>query len=117
MTAVKLSDLIRGGTDDFQLVLLDIMLPDTDGFTLCRQLRMRSDIPVIFITARSREGDILSGYDLGRDDYRQALSAVGALQQVRGIGAQGRGVEEKKPLTCGGISLDTRTLRPLCLRE
>ena len=62
-------DLIREGTDGYGLVLLDIMLPETDGFTLCRQIRMRSDIPVIFITARGREEDILSGYDLGCDDY------------------------------------------------
>ena len=62
-------DLIRNGLEGYDLVLLDIMLPETDGFTLCRQLRMRSDIPVIFITARGREEDILSGYDLGCDDY------------------------------------------------
>lgn len=105
-------DLIRGGIGDFQLVLLDIMLPDTDGFTLCRQLRMRSDIPVIFITARGREEDILSGYDLGCDDYIVKPFLLSVLySKCEALVRRAGGAEEKKLLTCGGISLDTRTLR------
>ena len=51
------------------MVLLDIMLPGADGFTICRTIRKQSGIPVIFITARGREEDILHGYALGCDDY------------------------------------------------
>lgn len=54
---------------DTGLVLLDIMLPNADGFTICRKLRRKYDIPVIFITARGREEDILYGYETGCDDY------------------------------------------------
>lgn len=55
--------------NSFDLVLLDVMLPDIDGFSVCRALRNDSIIPVIFITARNREEDILFGYDIGCDDY------------------------------------------------
>lgn len=48
----KAAELIQQGTEGYELVLLDIMPPETDGFTLCRMLRRQSDIPVIFITAR-----------------------------------------------------------------
>ena len=61
-------DTVEQGMDGYSLVLLDIMLPGADGFTVCRSIRRRSDIPVIFITARGREEDILHGYDLGCDD-------------------------------------------------
>jgi two-component system OmpR family response regulator len=52
-----------------QLVILDLMLPDEDGFSLCRQLRTRSDIPVIMLTARGEETDRIVGLEIGADDY------------------------------------------------
>lgn len=52
----------------YDCVLLDIMLPGTDGFEVCRQLRQLNDAPVIFLTARGREEDKLQGYSLGGDD-------------------------------------------------
>ena len=53
----------------YDLVLLDIMLPGVDGWELCRQIRKTSDVPVIFLTARARQEDVLYGYTLGCDDY------------------------------------------------
>ena len=53
----------------FDLVLLDVMLPGMDGFALCREIRRDSACPIIFLTAKSREEDLLYGYDLGCDDY------------------------------------------------
>ena len=105
------SDMINEGTDGYELVLLDIMLPGTDGFALCRQLRSRSDVPIIFITARGREEDILSGYDLGCDDYIVKpflLSVLFSKCEALVRRADGR---KDTVLSCGGISLDTRSLR------
>jgi DNA-binding response OmpR family regulator len=51
------------------LVVLDVMLPGMDGFDVCRVLRTESDVPVLLLTARSREEDLLLGLDLGADDY------------------------------------------------
>ena len=55
--------------EDISLVILDIGLPDGDGFTFCRELRKRSDVPVIFLTARSEEIDRVVGLEIGGDDY------------------------------------------------
>ena len=54
---------------EFDGVLLDIMMPKLDGLTVCRCQRKRSDVPVVFLTALSDEEDKLYGYELGADDY------------------------------------------------
>jgi two-component system catabolic regulation response regulator CreB len=61
-----LAALRRGG---FDLMVLDVGLPDMNGFDLCRELRRESDIPVIFLTARSDEIDRIVGLEIGADDY------------------------------------------------
>lgn len=52
-----------------QLIVLDIGLPDVDGFDLCRQLRVRGSVPIIMLTARDEEADRVAGLELGADDY------------------------------------------------
>ena len=56
-------------SQEFDGVLLDIMMPKLDGLTVCRCLRKKSDVPIIFLTALSDEEDKLYGYELGADDY------------------------------------------------
>lgn len=51
------------------LVLLDIMMPDMDGWEVCRRMREMSDVPIIFLTARSEVQDVVHGLELGADDY------------------------------------------------
>lgn len=51
------------------LAVLDVNLPDTDGFSLCQQLRRSADIPVILLTVRNDEEDVLRGFEVGADDY------------------------------------------------
>lgn len=53
----------------YDLIVLDIMMPGLDGFELCRIIRKRSTVPVVFLTGRVREEDVLYGYELGADDY------------------------------------------------
>jgi len=53
----------------FDLVILDVNLPDGDGFELCKKIRAAHDIPIIFLTARDLEADVMKGFDLGADDY------------------------------------------------
>lgn len=64
ITALKLAR-----EQEFDGVLLDIMMPGLDGFSVCRALRKHSDVPIIFLTALSDEDDKLLGYELGADDY------------------------------------------------
>ena len=55
--------------DSFDLILLDVMLPDGNGFELCKKIRKISDVPIIFLTACDEEVNIVLGLDLGADDY------------------------------------------------
>ena len=108
----KASDIISNGMEDYDLVLLDIMLPETDGFELCRQIRQKNDIPVIFITARGREEDILSGYDLGCDDYIVKPFLLSVLySKCEALVRRAGNKTDDHQLSCGSISLDTVTLR------
>jgi DNA-binding response OmpR family regulator len=85
----------RRGPD---LLVLDVMMPKVDGLDVCRVLRAESEIPIILLTARSTEDDVLLGLDLGADDYitkpfspRQLVARVRTLlrrvQRTRGSGA------------------------------
>ena len=51
------------------LIVLDLMLPEVDGFEVCRQIRKSSDVPIIMLTARSDDIDKILGLELGADDY------------------------------------------------
>lgn len=53
----------------YDLILLDVMMPGTDGFTLCKELRSLVDCPIIFLTAKSEENSLVNGLSLGADDY------------------------------------------------
>ena len=72
----------------FHLILLDINLPDSTGFEICRELRRVSQIPVIFASARTAENDRITGFDIGGDDYipkpysmKELLSRINALMR------------------------------------
>lgn len=54
---------------EVDLILLDIMLPELDGWSVCRRIRKTSNVPIIILTARSDEDDTLLGFELGADDY------------------------------------------------
>ncbi len=55
--------------NEIDLAILDINLPDGSGFDLCKTIRSASDIPIIFLTARDEESDVINGFDIGADDY------------------------------------------------
>ncbi|HLA34378.1 MAG TPA: two-component system response regulator CreB [Rhodocyclaceae bacterium] len=72
--------------DQFALLVLDVGLPDINGFDVCRELRRRSDVPVIFLTARSDEVDRIVGLELGADDYvAKPFSPREVASRVRAI--------------------------------
>jgi two-component system catabolic regulation response regulator CreB len=61
--------IAQAAAQDYALVILDVGLPDMNGFDVCRELRRHSDVPVIFLTARADEVDRVVGLELGADDY------------------------------------------------
>ncbi len=64
----------------FDLILLDVMMPTIDGFTLCGQIRHAVDCPILFLTAKSLEEDVMYGLGLGADDYLTKPFGIGELR-------------------------------------
>lgn len=94
------------------LVVLDVMLPGMDGFSILRWLRDRSDTPVIFITARREEVERIAGLELGADDYVvKPFSPQELVSRVRAVLRRIHREEDKanKPLTYGDLSIDPHT--------
>ena len=94
--------------NEYDLVLLDIMLPGASGFDICKYLRSDSTCPIIFMTALGSENDILHGYDLGADDYIVkpfSLAALYAKCTALVKRAKGMILTQNKTV-CGKIELD-----------
>ena len=103
-------EMAEKGLEEYSVVLLDVMLPGADGFTVCRSIRRHSNVPVIFITARGHEEDILHGYDLGCDDYIVKPFLLSALYaKCSAIVKRAEGSSDSV-ISCGAIRLDTRKL-------
>ncbi|RKE10631.1 response regulator transcription factor [Catellatospora citrea] len=99
-------DLIRGDPPD--LLVLDLMMPKVDGWDVCRVLRRESDLPVLMLTARSTEDDLLLGLDLGADDYMtKPYSPRELVARVRTLLRRRRAPDEPDPvLRVGGLAVD-----------
>jgi two-component system KDP operon response regulator KdpE len=100
--------LLRTGTPD--LVVLDVMLPDLDGFELCEAVRERSSIPILMLTARSAASDKVRGLELGADDYlAKPFDPSELLARVRALLRRAR--------RAGGETPTSRTLGDLCIDD
>lgn len=66
--------------EEYQLILLDVMMPGTDGFTLCGEIRDSVDCPILFLTAKTEEADIMKGLGIGGDDYITKPFGIGELR-------------------------------------
>jgi len=105
--------LSRAVESAFDVMLLDLGLPDRDGFDVCRELRAKSDIPIIVVTARSEEIDRVVGLELGADDY--IVKPFGFRELVARI----RAVARRRPslvspavaTELAGLAIDRRTRR------
>ncbi|MED9969968.1 MAG: response regulator transcription factor [Ruminococcus sp.] len=93
--------------NNYDCLLLDVMLPELDGFEICREIRRDSDVPVIFITARTNENDILNGYALGCDDYVVKPFPLPVLyQKVKALIKRSKGLVRSKVYFTGDLSLN-----------
>ncbi len=105
-----LSLMRRGGID---LALVDVMLPELDGFEVVRRIRTESGIPIILITARGEEAQRITGLELGADDYVvKPFSAPEVVARVRAQLRRARGhLSAQEPLRIGPVELDEEARR------
>jgi DNA-binding response OmpR family regulator len=99
--------MLRGG--GYDALILDVMLPDLDGFEVCRQVRAQSDLPVLMLTARGDETERIVGLELGADDYlpkpfnpRELLARLRAVLRRRGA----PGALSRSRLRFGRLEID-----------
>jgi DNA-binding response OmpR family regulator len=111
-----LAGLERGLHGNFDLVLLDVMLPGMDGFEVCRRLREASDIPLLMVTARREDIDKIRGLGMGADDYiekpfspsvlvARVKAHLGRYERLTGSRA------ERSIIILGDVQLNTATRR------
>ena len=101
---------MRSATPD--VLLLDLGLPDIDGFELCRELRATSDVPIIVVTARGEEVDRVVGLELGADDY--VVKPFGfreLVARIRAVRRRANGRAGGPTATLGDLVVDRRTRR------
>jgi two-component system response regulator RstA len=94
---------------DFDMILLDLMLPGLDGIDLCRRVRERKDVPIIMLTARGEEADRVMGLETGADDYvSKPFSPRELLARIRSVVRRTRGQAgpRTRPLVAGDLTLD-----------
>ena len=98
---------------DSDIVLLDLRLPDIDGLDVCRQIRERSDVPIIVVTARGEETDRVVGLEIGADDYVVKPFGIRELiARIRAVTRRGRGAAPEKDIVqVGELELDSRARR------
>ena len=101
--------------NSYDLVVLDIMMPGLDGFELCKIIRKKSDIPIVFLTGKVREEDVLYGYELGADDYivkpfsiKILYSKLNAILERNKSDEQPRKIIESGQITLDPVKLEVK---------
>jgi DNA-binding response OmpR family regulator len=101
------SGLERLAREPFDALVLDLMLPDMDGLELCRQLRAKSDLPLLMLTARGDAADRIVGLEIGADDYLpKPFEPRELLARLRAILRRGKGAAAAKHLGFGRLEID-----------
>ena len=109
--------LTRALAEDFDLIILDLMLPGMDGFEICRQIRQEKNIPVIMVSAKKDDIDKIRGLGLGADDYMtKPFSPSELVARVKAHMARyerlvGSGVQENEIIEIRGIKIDKTARR------
>ena len=106
--AVKVLEIIEAENPD--VVILDINLPDMDGFSVLRELRRFSQVPVIMLTVKGDDTDVARGLELGADDYIiKPFSHIELIARVEAVLRRSRGLpvsREERPFVSGKLSVD-----------
>ena len=109
--------LKRALTEDFNLIILDLMLPEMDGFDICREIRAQKNTPIIMVSAKKDDIDKIRGLGLGADDYMtKPFSPSELVARVKAHLARyerliGTGVQSNDIIEIRGIKIDKTELR------
>lgn len=87
----------------YQLILLDVMMPGQDGFSLCRDIRDQVDCPILFLTAKVQEADIMEGLGIGGDDYITKPFGIGELRARVAAHLRREGRQKKNAVSVGDV--------------
>lgn len=98
----------------YQLILLDVMMPGTDGSTVCRRIREQVDCPVLFVTAKTEEGDLITGFGLGADDYIRKPFGLGELRARVSAHLRRENREKKHRITLGDLEFSLQAKEIYC---
>lgn len=102
---LKAIDRLR--TQNFDLVVLDVMLPDIDGFETCRRIRQFSDIPIVMLTARGEVMDRVVGLELGADDYLpKPFEPRELVARIQNIFKRGKNAAPQSVYQLGELTID-----------
>lgn len=97
-------------SEEIDLIILDIMMPEYDGWTVCREIRKSSSIPIIMLTARSEESDELFGFDLGADEYiTKPFSPKILVARVKALLRRTYVEENSTKISLGGLEIDSNS--------
>ncbi len=100
------SGLEQLGEREFDVVLLDLMLPGKDGFEVCREVRRTSNVPIIMVTARSDSHDVVAGLEAGADDYvSKPFVAKELSARIRALARRTRVPEPRARITVGDLEI------------
>lgn len=88
---------------EYQLILLDVMMPGKDGFALCGEIRDSVDCPILFLTAKTEEADIMKGLGVGGDDYITKPFGIGELRARVAAHLRRETREKKQAVSVGGV--------------
>ncbi len=99
---------------DYQLILLDVMMPGIDGFTLCEKIRDRVDCPILFLTAKTKEADIMRGLGIVGDDYITKPFGLGELRARVSAHLRRETRKKKHMVSVGGVQFYLKEKKARC---
>lgn len=89
------------------LILLDVNLPDGDGFSFAKEVRKESDVPIVFLTAKDMDEDMIAGFESGADDYiTKPFHVKIVMQRIRAILRRCQKKEKEHLIYCGNLEID-----------
>ncbi len=102
--------------EDFDIIIMDVMMPEMDGFSACKRIREKKDIPVLMLSARGQEYDKLFGFEVGADDYmtkpfslKELMARIHVITKRHSVNSSAIDMsipQQENTVTCGEICID-----------